>query len=73
MDPATNSQVLRAAVDIIKQRDIALLGHFARVRGRGLVGDDQPVDEEGVADERAGEDAAGFEVLARVFRGEGEE
>lgn len=69
MDPAEHHEVMGVAVGV----QGGLVCHFAGVWRRGLLGDDEVGYEEGVLEEGAGEDAAGFEILGGLWGGEREE
>lgn len=68
MDPAADEQVVPIA--IVEESIVAALRRVAGVARAVLVWDDQVVDEEGVGDQRAAEDAAGFEIEGCVGMGE---
>ena len=64
MYPPADEQFVGVAV--VKERVVAGLGGVTGIGGRGLIGYDEVVDKEGVGDERAAKDTAGFEVLKSV-------
>ena len=71
VDPAAHEQVV--AVAEVEEFVVAFFRRVAGVGRADLVGYDEVVDEEGVGDEGAAEDATGFEVAEGVWVGEVEE
>lgn len=71
VDPAADEQVVGVAV--VEEVVVAAFRRVAGVACAVLVGYDEVGDEEGVADYRPAEDAAGFEVAGCVGVGEVEE
>lgn len=68
VDPAEDHEVLGLGVDVAVE--VLLIDHLARVGRRRLLGDDELGDEEGVAHQRAAQDAARLEPRGRIGLGD---